>query len=110
MSEVTNLILSFSSHEDQKSRLSEINLFQNNGREFEIVSADYERDPNKPNEEVWYGGSKYLETPLFIGAINHLDMEGLLEHLKDVYWEEPENVQLIVKEPNTHKFRIIELT
>ena len=109
MSEVTNLILSFSVLEDEISRVKEVNLFQNNGRGFNLVSADFEREFEYKKRSAWYGGSKYLETPLFIGAYNHLDLVGLVNHLKNVNWDEPENVQLIVKEQASEKFRIIEL-
>ena len=110
MSEVTNLIISFSIGEDEKSRISEVNLFFNNGRGFKINSADFEEGRNwrgKPNRKRWYGGSKMLETPLYLGAFNHLDIEGLIEHLKEIDWEEPENVQLIVKTQESDTFKII---
>jgi len=112
MSEVTNLIISFSVGEDEKLRIKEVNLFSNNGRGFTINSADFEEGSNwlrKENRKRWYGGSKMLETPLYIGAFNHLDLEGLINHMKQIKWEEPENVQLILKEQDSDKFRIIEI-
>lgn len=112
MSEVTNLIISFSIGEDEKSRITEVNLFFNNGRGFKINSADFEEGTNwlgKENRKRWYGGSKMLETPLYLGAFNHLDLKGLVEHMKEIEWEEPENVQLIVKAKESDKFKIIEL-
>ena len=109
MSFVTNLILSFSIREDEKSRVDELNLFQNNGRGFELVSVDFEREINPESDRTWYGGSKFLETPLFIGAYNHLDIDGLIEHLKIVNWEYPEDVQLFLKEQEFDTFKIIEL-
>lgn len=104
MSEVTNLIISFSIEEDEKSRINEVNTFFNNGRGFKIISADFERGTNwlgKENRKRWYGGSKMLETPLYIGAFNHLDLEGLILHMKMIDWKEPENVQLILKEQHS---------
>ena len=110
MSEVTNLIISFSIMEDEISRTLDLDLFFNNGRDFKVVSADYQADNDKKGQDRqrWYGGSKALETPLFIGAYNHLDLDGLIEHLKNIDWEEPENVQLIVKSQHSDKFKIIE--
>jgi hypothetical protein len=112
MSEVTNLILSFSIAENKASKRSEIELFHNNGRGFRLESADFEGENNVWNVQTtrrWYAGSKVLETPLFIGAYNHLDLDGLIEYLKTLEWEEPENVQLIVQEQHEYKFRIIEI-
>lgn len=112
MSNVTNLILSFSIGEDERSRIEEVNLFHNNGIPFYLVSADFERKYDKKGnltKKVWYGGSKCLETPLYIGAINHLDIDGLIEHLKMLEWDKPENVQIILKEQESDKFRIIEI-
>lgn len=111
MSEVTNLIISFSIAEDESSRSSDLELFFNNGRGFKVTSADFEafNDKEGENKKRWYAGEKCLETPLFIGAYNHLDLVGLIQHLKNIDWEEPENVQLIVKDQNSNKFKIIEI-
>jgi hypothetical protein len=112
MSDVTNIILSFSVAEIESSRINEINTFANNGRGFNLVSADFEEGRNfmgRENRNRWYGGSKMLETPLFVGAFNNLDINGLVEHLRSLNWEEPENVQLIVQEQHEYKFKIIEI-
>ena len=111
MSVVTNLILSFSINEDERSRENEINTFHNNGRGFHIISADFERESadNYYESKVWYGGTKYLETPLYIGAYNHLDVNGLIKHLQELNWEEPEHVQLIIKRQNSQKFEILSI-
>ncbi len=112
MSDVTNLIISFSVIEDEKKRINEVNSFVNNGRNFKIISVDFEEGKTwfgRKRRKRWYGGSKVLETPLYIGAFNHLDKEGLVEHIRGIDWEEPENVQLIIKEQESDKFKIIEI-
>ncbi|MEQ8531912.1 MAG: hypothetical protein RIB86_08670 [Imperialibacter sp.] len=111
MSKVTNLIISFSIGEDEAARVEEINMFHNNGRGFKIVSADFESvsDVDGKERKRWYGGSKCLETPLYIGAYNHLDIQGLEEHLNSIEWGEPENVQIFLKEQDSDKFKLIEL-
>lgn len=112
MSEVTNLILSFSVGENEICKRAEIELFSNNGRGFELTSADFEGEDNifkVENPRRWYAGSKFLGTPVFIGAYNKLDLDGLVEHLKSLEWDEPENVQLIVQGEEDEKFRIIEI-
>jgi hypothetical protein len=109
MSEVTNLIISFSVIEDEKSRIKDINSFYNNGRDFKIISADYQSQNKIINTKRWYGGSKKLETPLYIGAFNSLNTEELIAFMKNLDWEDPSNVQLITKEHNSDKFKIFEI-
>lgn len=104
MSVVTNLILTFSLSEDTVIKEKEINLFFNNGRDFKIVSVDCDET------KIVYGGSKCFETNLYLGAYNHLDLPELIKHIKDIDWVERENVQLIIKEEQDEKFKIIELT
>ena len=104
------LISSFSIGEDTRSRINEVNSFLNNGREFKITSIDFEEGTNwlgKANTNRWYGGSKMMETSLFMGAFNPLDLDGHVEHIKTINGEELENVQVIVKEQEADKFKIL---
>lgn len=113
MSNVTNLIISFSIVEDEKNRMREVNAFQNNGHGFKINSADFQPEANwigQKSKKRWYGGSNMLETPLYVGAYEDLDIEGLVHHMKMIEWEELENVQLIMKEQDSDKFKIVDLT
>ena len=57
----------------------------------------------------WYGGTKYLQSDIAIGAINYLDIDGFVQYLKTIEWKYPESVQLIVKEEESDRFRIINL-
>ena len=112
MSEVTNLIFTFSNSEDEERRIREVNLFNLNGNNLDLVSADFLRGTNvfrKNNRKSWYGGSKFLETPLYIGAYNHFDLQGFIDYLKLIEWEEIDKVQIIVKEQNDDQFKIIGL-
>lgn len=102
MSVVTNAILHMSNMEREEDRLNDVNKFF--PPETGFVDVD---DPKLPTG--WYGGTKMLEAPLALGAFNHLDLEGLITHLKSIPWEEPQEVQLIVQEQEDEKFRIIEL-
>lgn len=104
MSKVTNLIFSFAGYEDEVKRMEEVNRFPNNGRGLNLVSADADTVPRG-----WYGGSKFLEVPLYIGAINHLALEEFVDYLRSIEWVSPEYVQVIVKEQDDDKFKIIEL-
>jgi hypothetical protein len=56
----------------------------------------------------WYGGSKDLECEIAIGAFNHLDLEGLIEHLKSLS-EFAMNPQSIVLEQDDSRFSIIDI-
>ena len=112
MSEVTNLILTFSNNEDEEQRIKEVNFYISDGRSINLVSADYLRKTNlfeKDNRKSWYGGTKFLERPLYIGALNHFDLEEFIIYLQEIDWEEKEYVQLIVKQEHDDKFKIIEL-
>lgn len=107
MSEVTNLILTFQCAEDEAARIEDVNSFEYRGLKMNVVSADFDKDMEKGYS--WYGGTKFLETALYIGAFNHFPLEQFIEHLKKIKWDEPENVQLFVKEQFDFKFRLIEL-
>ena len=50
-----------------------------------------------------------METGLLVGAYNHLDLAALLAFMQQMQWNDPEDVQLIVKEQKTFKFRVIDL-
>ena len=50
-----------------------------------------------------------LTIKLLIIELRYLDLDGLIEFLKGLEWNRPENVQLIVKEEGSEKFRLIEL-
>ncbi len=106
MSVVTNVVFSYSIGEDddiikQVNRYFTDDLFGSIG----LVSCDdITRAPLG-----WYGGSKMLETPLFIGSYNHLHLPDLLGHLRTIDWKHPEDVQLIVQEQDDNRFTILTL-
>ena len=104
MSVVTNVILSIGIRDALNKKITEINRFfeQSGGRG--LVSMD---DPALP--EGWYGGSKMLEAYLYVGAFNHLDLTGFYKHLQSLSWEQPESVQLIIREQEDFALRLINL-
>jgi hypothetical protein len=105
MSVVTNLIVSLplASERDPRRWIDRVNAFFTDERP--LVYVD---DPALPSH--WYGGSKYLEADLLIGACNYLDLDAFMAHLRGIEWEEPERVQVIVKEQDDDGFRILTLT
>ena len=104
MSIVDNCILSFNILEDDE-RISEVNSFFISDIEKPFVSVDADFLPIR-----WYGGNKFLETPLFIAAFNHFREADFVEHLKTINWREPEEVQLIIKRQYEDKFSIVEIS
>jgi hypothetical protein len=108
VSDVTNLILIFSTTETDLremdpalDRLVAVNQFFDEG--FGLVSVHDARLPN-----AWYGGSKHLETEIAIGAMNHLDLDAFLNHVRSVEWAYPYAVQVVVQGQQEWKFRLID--
>lgn len=96
MSNVTNVILSFSILEAEELVLREVNEF-----DFRYGSGFIDADIDGV-----CGGSKWLERPTFVGAFNHLDLEALKCHLRTIRWDAPEHVQLIVCGQDDDIYRI----
>jgi len=104
VSVVTNLLIAFSSGEREDEVLAQLRKFMHRGQAFDIVSVKSSALP-----PGWYGGSKHLETGLLVGAYNHLDLAALLAFMQHMRWHDPEDVQLLVKEQEAFKFRVIDL-
>ena len=101
MSEVTNVILHFSICENEDWALAAVNEFFDEG-EKPFVSLE---DDSLPSG--WYGGRKGSEAPLFYGAFNYLDLEDLIDHMRQLDFRYREDVQLIVCGQHEQRFRII---
>jgi hypothetical protein len=93
MSSITNVILIFDSLESDDLANKYLSNFPNKNSILDIVSI---HDPSLPNK--WYGGTRYMEANVFIGAYNHLDLSEFIDYLKRIEWEYPESVQLFVRE------------
>jgi hypothetical protein len=101
MSVVTDVILHYP-HDDEEF-LSRVNtFFPANVRGF--VSVE-----DKPLPDAWYGGGKYLECSLAIGAFNHLDLQALIDHICQI--DHPlTNTQLFIMEQEEERFKIINIS
>jgi hypothetical protein len=105
MSRVTNIIITASIGEDLDYLTEKFKEYHVNGLSFNLVSVDSDSLPRG-----WYGGSKMIEANIFVGAFNYLNLESLLLYLKGrINWSSPSTVQLIVKEQNDLRFRLINL-
>ena len=104
MSQVTSLIITSSIIEDEDYLIEKFKEFKVNGTSFSLVSVDDVRLP-----KGWYGGSKMIESLVFVGAYNKLNVQSLCLFMQDnIDWKSPESIQLMVKEPHDIKFRIVE--
>lgn len=94
MSRVTNLILKYQSmcycDEIEKSLTT---WFSDNRLGRMPISCDSEILPNG-----WYGGGKFLECEICVGAYNYLDINDFLKYMKTLPWKYPEYVQVMYQE------------
>ena len=102
MSWVINIILHIGIGD--QDLLGKVNEYFDKKETLGFVSLDDQKLP-----KGWYGGTKFLEACLAVGAFNHLDLQEFLQHLKAINWAEPQSVQLILKDQEDYKFRIIDL-
>lgn len=108
MSWVTNIILSYSLGEYTEKRIAEVNQFFGSVPD-RHEGGNYEEEPLASVESVWEGKGKALECNVFIGAYNYFPLEDFLVHLRSVTWEEPEAVQLFVKDQEDSKFQAVDV-
>ena len=101
MSVVDNCILSFNICENEDEKIIQVNSFFNH-RGF--ISVENESLPTG-----WYGGTKMLETPLFVAAFNYFSEGLFINHLKTLNWKYPEEVQLIIKRQDDDTFSIVNI-
>lgn len=101
MSMVDNCILTFSICEDEDEKIHQINSFFGHKG---FISVDSETLPIG-----WYGGTKMLETPLFIAAFNYFNEGSFINRLKTLDWEYPKEVQLMIKRQDDDMFSIVNI-
>jgi len=107
MSRVTNLILTFSVGEDEFKCIQAINNYRYRNLKMNLVSVDFNKDMEKGI--TWYGGTKFMEARIYMGAFNYLEIDDFRNYLRTLDWENRDLVQLIIKEQDDDKFKIIEL-
>ncbi len=101
MSHVTNLLLSFDIMEDEKARADDFNSWLAGTQGQQLVATW--------NVEGAYGGSKYMEQPLYAAAFNYLNLDDFLRELRRIEWKHSENVRVMVCEQDDDAYRMIEL-
>lgn len=105
MSRVTDIIITASLSEDCNHLTEQFKAFSSGDGPFKLVSIENEKLP-----KGWYGGSKFIEANIFIGAYNYLEIEKLIDFMKhQVQWQDPYVVQIIFKQQEDEKFQIVDL-
>lgn len=105
MSNVTNLILTFSLSEKENSIMNQICNFEYTPNGFYIKSID---DPDLPRG--WYGGNKMFEGKVYLGAYNYLEFDNFVTHLiNNVNWKHIEDVRLFVLKDEDDFFQTVKL-
>lgn len=107
MSRVTNVILAHGDLGNPEARTEQINKFFANEDGSPGGGFVHVEDKGLPNG--WYGGTKFLECELLLGAFNYLNLDKLIAHLRTIQWTFPDNVQLIVKGQDDDRFTTIDI-
>jgi hypothetical protein len=97
MSVVTNIILTFSSAEEE----GESEVYP----ALEPIQNFLERQPLKPVREC-AGGYKTLEVEVWVCAANYLDAEEFAKTVYGAPWRYPGHVQLMLKEQDDVIFEV----
>ncbi len=105
MSRVTTLIILTGNSEDENYLKKAFHDFRVGNNPFNLVSVDDEILP-----KGWYGGTKLISNKIFIGGYNYLELNELIEFMKQkITWHDENRVQLVVREQDDDKFRIIDI-
>ena len=100
MSEVTNVLLAFSILEDADARVRDVNGWLDEAGQLPLRSVW--------QTEAAVGGGKRMETPLYAGAFNGLDLSGFLAFLRTLVWSKPDEVQVLVHGQHDTQWRLID--
>ena len=99
MSNVTDCILLFDIMEDEEFVACEVNcFFLDDERQQFMCPADVKGA---------VGGYKQMQQPVMMSAINYLDEDGFIEHLRSIEWREPNKVQLLLCREDDSEFELI---
>ncbi len=102
MSDVTNVILSFSINENEIAEDQYVNVIKLNTWLDNHGYGVFGRDADDIA-----GGNKHLETPLYVAAFNYFGSRAFADFVEFLTWNEPENVQLLIQEQNENKFMFL---
>jgi hypothetical protein len=103
MSFVTTVVLIFSGMENEEERIKEVNSFSYRKLPLDIRSVEA---PNKVPYTAWYGGTKGINGCIYIGSYNHFEVEDFLKHVAKANWEDPEYVQIFIRNENEWNYSL----
>ena len=63
--------------------------------------------PFGPDADRVAGGTKHLETPLYVAAFNYLDVDAFMARLRTLPWEYPSAVQVFLQTQEENTFRLM---
>ena len=98
MSRVTNVILSFSVLEPKYDVLQRVNAF------FKPEYSTSYRGFIVPDNDLWYGGTKFLERPTYLGAFNNFNADKFMDFLETIDWIFPYEVQIFICEQDDNGY------
>jgi hypothetical protein len=57
-------------------------------------------------QDTQWGGWKYPECNVWAGALNHADLAAMLDHIKNMPWQQPNALQVFVMDQQESFFRV----
>jgi hypothetical protein len=63
------------------------------------------RDLTNPEDHHW-GGWKNPECNVFGAALNHADLDAVIQRVADIHWKHPEAIQLLLMDQEESYFRL----
>lgn len=101
MSSITNVIL-ITTHDDGAKKDGEHpNIYTLNEH---LMQSGY--IPGLAKVDCHSGGNKRMSTDIWIGAFDKLDVEKFKNVFESIKWEDPECLQLMIRERNEKQFQI----
>lgn len=102
MSRVTDCVLVWSCNDVAHAELKLVNEYF--GREVFVSIEDADINSH------WYiRTGKVMQANIAIAAINHLNLDALIKHLKKLKWLDASYVQLFVNEEEAERWKLIEI-
>lgn len=111
MSSITNVILTFSTCEDSRRICDQVTHLTKGLQAFPDMSPFLDLSEMHVDRKTgdWSpAGSKALETPLLIGALNYLEWDEFLKAIRIIHFDHPQEVQIIVRFDHADKYELFE--
>lgn len=97
MSDITNVIVTTGGFEEEGFMEFQRLMFPHGGAGL-VSCAD------KRFDAPWYGGDKYLEVEIYLGAFREFDVDRAIAALRQTPWKDAEVVQLFISRGRRQRF------